>query len=363
VSRALVYDPNCDRKVRLSNALAPPGGSLVADSPSDLVVETYKLTKIYQNRQIALNDVTLRIEPGCVLGLLGPNGAGKTTLLRLILGLHRPTAGWAKVFGRRMSPNAADLRRRIGYIPTNPQFPPGMTPINYLDYMARLFGLPADVRKPRLASLIRAVDLLETSGDKIAGFSNGMTARLAVATSLINDPDLLIWDEPTHGLDPEARRSMLDLIKSLSKEKTLILSSHNLGDIDEVCNHAAVLSRGHLIYHGSLQDLKGRMRRNHYELDLEGDQKAISKATATIKGLADFKLASVKQRRLELQLNEGANTASALANVCMTLADNKVTLLNIRSVGQQTEQAFLDLVEKEESRGFARLYQVEADAA
>src|SRR6202035_4701624 len=107
----------------------------------------------------------------------------------------------------------------------------------------------------------------------------GMPPRLAVATSLLNDPDLLVWDEPTHGLDPEARRSMLELIKTLSREKTLIVSSHNLTDIDEVCNHAAVLSRGQLIYFGSLQDLKGRMRKNHYELDLEGDQKAIATAT------------------------------------------------------------------------------------
>src|SRR2546421_5375882 len=256
----------------------------MAENSGGLVVETAHLTKIYQNRQIALNDVTLRIDPGCVLGLLGPNGAGKTTLLRLVLGLHRPTAGWAKVYGRTMTPNAADLRRRVGYIPTNPQFPSGMTPITYLDYIARLFGLPADVRKPRLASLIRAVDLLGASGDPIAAFSNGMTARLAVASCLINEPDLLIWDEPTHGLDPEARRSMLELIKDLSKEKTLIVSSHNLSDIDEVCNHAAVLSRGQLIYCGSLQDLKGRMRRNHYELDLEGEQKAISKAIQVLKG-------------------------------------------------------------------------------
>jgi ABC-2 type transport system ATP-binding protein len=335
----------------------------VADNPGNLVVETFKLSKIYQNRQIALNDVSLKMEPGCVLGLLGPNGAGKTTFVRLALGLHRPTAGWVKIFGKIMSPNAADLRRRIGYIPTNPQFPRGMSPITYLDYMARLFGLPADVRKPRLASLIRAVDLLAVSGDPIAGFSNGMTARLAVATSLINDPDLLVWDEPTHGLDPEARRSMLDLIKSLAKEKTLVVSSHNLSDIDEVCNHAAVLSRGQLIYHGTLQDLKGRMRRNHYELDLEGDQKAVSRATQIIKGLPDFKSVSVRQRRLELRMNEEATNTSALANVFMTLADNKVTLVSIRSVGQQTEQAFLDLVEKEESRGFARAYQREEEAA
>jgi ABC-2 type transport system ATP-binding protein len=335
----------------------------VADSSGDLVVESFKLTKIYQNRQIALNDVTLRIEPGCVLGLLGPNGAGKTTLLRLILGLHRPTAGWVKVFGQTMTPNAASLRCRIGYIPTNPQFPKGMTPINYLDYMGRLFGLPAVVRKPRLASLIRAVDLLHASGDRIDGFSNGMTARLAVATSLINQPDLLIWDEPTHGLDPEARRSMLELIKTLAREKTLIVSSHNLSDIDEVCNHAAVLSRGHLIYFGSLQDLKGRMRRNHYELDLEGEQKSIAKATQAIKGFSDFKGVTMRQRRLELRMAEDANNAAALANVFMTLADNKVTLVSIRSVGQQTEQAFLDLVEKEEAKGFARAYQPPAEAA
>jgi ABC-2 type transport system ATP-binding protein len=332
----------------------------VADVNSDLVVETFKLTKIYQNRQIALNDVMLRIEPGCVLGLLGSNGAGKTTLLRLIMGLHRPTAGWTKVFGKTMGPNAADLRRRIGFIPTNPQFPRGMTPITYLDYMARLFGLPRDVRKPRLASLIRAVDLLNASGDRIEAFSNGMTARLAVAASLINEPDLLVWDEPTHGLDPEARRSMLELIKRLSREKTLIVSSHNLSDIDEVCNHAAVLSHGQLIYFGSLQDLKGRMCRNHYELDLEGEQKAITKAAAAIRGLSDFKVVNLRQRRLELFMHDEVVNSTALANVFMALSDGKVTLVSIRSVGQQTEQAFLDLVEKEESRGFARIYQGEA---
>jgi ABC-2 type transport system ATP-binding protein len=328
---------------------------------SDVVVETFKLTKIYRNRQIALNDVTLRLEPGCVLGLLGSNGAGKTTLLRLIIGLHIPSAGWAKVFGKPMGPNSAALRRRIGYIPTNPQFPKGMTPITYLDYMARLFGLPADIRKPRLASLIRAVDLLGASGHPIAGFSNGMTARLAVAASLLNEPDLLIWDEPTHGLDPEARRSMLDLIKELSREKTLVVSSHNLGDIDEVCNHAAVLSHGQLIYCGSLQDLKGRMRRNHYELDLEGEQKGVAKAANAIRALGDhFKSVTLRQRRLELWLQDEAVNTAALSAAFGALTENKVALVSVRSVGAQTEQAFLDLVEKEESRGFARLYQGEA---
>ena len=202
--------------------------------------------------------------------------------------------------------------------------------------------------------------MLFRSGSPIQGFSNGMTARLAVATSLINDPDLLIWDEPTHGLDPEARRSMLELIKTLAAQKTLIVSSHNLSDIDEVCNHAAVLSHGQLIYCGSLQDLKGRMRRNHYEIDLEGEQKAITKAVTAIRAMSEFKLVQIRQRRLELFMHEEANMAAALANVLMSLTDLKITLASIRSVGQQTEQAFLDLVEKEESRGFARIYRQEA---
>jgi len=329
----------------------------VNGSDSEFVVATEHLTKIYQNRQIALNDVSLTIEPGCVLGLLGPNGAGKTTFLRLVLGLHRPTAGRVTVFGRPMHPNAAALRRRIGYIPTNPQFPRGMTPLSYLDYMGRLFGLPLNVRKPRLAALIRAVDLLAHAGADLGQFSAGMTSRLAVAASLINQPDLLIWDEPTHGLDIEARRSMLELIKRLAHEKTLIICSHNLSDVDEVCNHAAVLSQGQLIFQGSLQDLKGRIRKNHYELDLEGDQKSISKCVQQIKAFNDVKQVILRQRRMEVMLNEETLNTAVLQKVFGVLNENKIALVSIRSVGQQTEQAYLDLVEKEESRGFTRLYQ------
>jgi ABC-2 type transport system ATP-binding protein len=261
-----------------------------------------------------------------------------------------------------MSPNAADLRRRIGYIPTNPQFPKGMTPITYLDYIGRLFGLPQSARKPRLAALIRAVDLLPHSGEPIAHFTPGMTARLAVATSLLNEPDLLIWDEPTHGLDIEARRSMLELIKSLAAEKTLILSSHNLSDVDEVCNHAAVLNKGQLIFHGSLQDLKGRIRKNHYELDLEGDQKSITRTVQMVRGMKEVASAVLRHRRLDLKLTDDVPNTAVLAIVLQTLADNKVILVSVRTVGMQTEQAYLDMVEKEEQRGFTRLY-TQAEAA
>ena len=261
-----------------------------------------------------------------------------------------------------MTPNAADLRRRIGYIPTNPQFPTR----HDADHLSRLHGPAVRLARRRAQAAPGVADPRRRSAATppaitSTAFSNGMTARLAVAASLINEPDLLIWDEPTHGLDPEARRSMLELIKTLSREKTLIVSSHNLSDIDEVCNHAAVLSHGQLIYFGSLQDLKGRMRRNHFELDLEGDQKAITKAMQAIERLPEFKIVNLRQRRLELYLHDEADQHGG-AGQRVHDADRQQgdAGVSIRSVGQQTEQAFLDLVEKEESRGFARIYQGEA---
>ena len=238
-----------------------------------------------------------------------------------------------------------------------------MTPITYLDYMARLFGLPADVRKPRLASLIRAVDLLAVSGDSIAGFSNGMTARLAVAASLINEPDLLIWDEPTHGLDPEARRSMLELIKTLGREKTLIVSQpqpqrhrRGLQPRGRAEPRPADLLRLAAGPQGpdapqSLRARPGRRSEGHHQ-GHAGDQGHDASSSRSTCGSGGWSCVST---------DDAVNT-TALANVFMTLADNKVTLVSIRSVGQQTEQAFLDLVEKEESRGFARAYQADEAA-
>jgi ABC-2 type transport system ATP-binding protein len=150
---------------------------------------------------------------------------------------------------------------------------------------------------------------------------------------------------------------MLELIKTLAAEKTLIISSHNLTDVDEVCNHACVLNKGQLIFHGTLQDLKGRIRKNHYELDLDGEQKAITKAVGILRGLKDVTQVLLRHRRLEVKFGEDTPNATLLAQLFQVLADHKITLITVRSVGMQTEQAYLDLVEREENRGFARLYQ------
>jgi len=213
------------------------------------LLETQNLTKIYGNKMIAVNGINLSIEKGWVFGLLGPNGAGKTTLVKLLLGLQKPTAGTAQLFGKRVTPNSADIRSRIGYLPTNPKFPPTMTPITYLDLLGRLFGMSREERMPRLSGLIRAVDLLPAASRPIKSFSTGMTTRLGIAASLMNDPDLLIWDEPTAGLDPAGRKYTLDLLRELGKTKTIIVSSHILTDIDRVCDHVGILHQGKFHHH------------------------------------------------------------------------------------------------------------------
>ncbi|MCB1417249.1 MAG: ABC transporter ATP-binding protein, partial [Nitratireductor sp.] len=155
------------------------------------VVNTTDLTKIYDNRYIALNALNLRVEKGQVFGLVGPNGAGKSTTFRLLLGLQKPTAGQLQVFGEEMSAERADLRRRIGYLPTNPTFPKHMTPIAFLQFVGSVLGMPKDRAKIQLTRLLQAVDLAGAASQPIKGFSTGMLTRLGIAAALMNDPELL----------------------------------------------------------------------------------------------------------------------------------------------------------------------------
>ncbi len=320
------------------------------------IVTTRDLTKIYGNKVIAVNGVNLTIEEGCIFGLLGPNGAGKTTLLKLLLGLQRPTAGSAEIFGTRISPNAAGVRRRIGYLPTNPKFPPYMSPITYLDLIGQLFGMPSEVRKPRLASLIRAVDLLSAASRPIRSFSTGMTTRLGIAASLLNEPDLLIWDEPTAGLDPAGRKYTLDLIQELGRTKTIIVSSHILSDIDRVCSHVGVLHNGQIIYSGSVRDLKQTIGRNHIEIEVEAPDEHIAQFIEKLQALPDVIGHAVRGYWIEIRFRPDAALERPLQDVLRAATETGVAILSLSSTKAQTEDAFIQLLEADQADGFSRAY-------
>lgn len=324
------------------------------DGSSINAVETHQLTKIYDNRLIAANEVNLTVPQGSVFGLVGSNGAGKTTTLRLIMGLHRPSAGNVKVFGERVGLSTGHLRRRIGFLSQTANFPPNMTPISYLNLVGRLFGIEEENRKARLSSLIHAVDLLSASFQRIATLSTGMKTRLGIAASLINDPDLILWDEPTIGLDPTGRKYTLDLIKALKSEgKTVILSTHILPDADQVCDYMGILNHGKLIFMGNVTDMKRLTQRDVVDLTLAGDVERLLHSLS----LEDqtFYCERVGEDVVRVSFPTGRGIATDLTRVLEAISRQGVEILSIRTAGE-IEDAFLKRLEEDRLRGFSRPY-------
>jgi ABC-2 type transport system ATP-binding protein len=321
---------------------------------SDLAVHTEHLTKIYGNRLIAVNDMSLEIPRGAIFGLLGPNGAGKTTTVKLLLGLQRPTAGRAEVFGRPCGPNAVAVRRMVGYLPTHPDLPGTLRPTEYLDLLGQLYGIPREVRKPRFASLLRAVGLLGATDQRIHTFSTGMCTRLGIAASLVGDPPLLLWDEPTAGLDPSARRFTLDLIRELGKTRTIVVATHILSDIDQICDHVGVMHEGRMIFTGSMQDMKRRLRQDDFSLDLEGSEDEAARLVQQVDNLEGVTARLQAGHTLVVRVSDSRSRADALADVLKLVHSNHLALQSVHSGQNETENAYLQLLQEDEAHGFQR---------
>jgi ABC-2 type transport system ATP-binding protein len=316
------------------------------------VIETENLTKIFGEKLIAVNNANFSVDRGAVFGFLGPNGAGKTTTIRLLLGLIRPTAGGVRIFGETMTPGSSRLRGRIGYLPTNPRFPPKMTPIGYLDFVGRLFNLGREERTNRLSNLLRSVGLLNDSSREIGGFSTGMTTRLGLAAALMNDPELLLLDEPTSGLDPAGRRSTLELIAELGKEKTVFVSSHILSDIDRICSDVGVISDGKSIFSGSMKEMKKRTSSHVVRLELEGDLDGFCGALRDAKWVVDFKKRG--DYGVDITFAQEMRMADAVRELTDLVLQRGLDLISVTSSTSSIEDAFMGLLRDEESRGFLR---------
>ena len=221
-------------------------------TPADqLVVETTGLTKRYGERA-AVDDLALRVRRGEVYGFVGPNGAGKTTTLRMLLGLIRPTSGRIVVAGRPPGDPAGVAR--VGAMIETPAFYPFLSGRDNLKVMALHAGLP----ERRIGQVLAEVDLTDRAGDRFSAYSLGMKQRLGVAAALLKDPELLILDEPTNGLDPAGMTEMRSLIRGLGREdRTVILSSHLMAEVEQVCDRVGVVRRGRLIIEGTVDELRG----------------------------------------------------------------------------------------------------------
>jgi ABC-2 type transport system ATP-binding protein len=217
------------------------------------VIQTYDLTKRYK-KLTAVDGINFSVAQGEVFGFLGPNGAGKTTTIAMLLGLVRPTAGSAEVLGHDIRRDLSAALRRVGAIVETPAFYPYMTGIDNLRIFARIIGGDVEVHIPEV---LERVDLSGRGMDKVGTYSMGMRQRLGLASALLGDPDLLILDEPTNGLDPAGMQEMRILIRRLADEegKTVFLSSHLLHEVEQVCDRVLILNKGQVIAQGEVKDL------------------------------------------------------------------------------------------------------------
>ncbi|MFO0972351.1 MAG: ATP-binding cassette domain-containing protein [Phycisphaerae bacterium] len=231
-------------------------------NPAAPIIECDSLTKVFQDfwgrgKVLAVDDLSLRILPGEVFGLLGPNGSGKTTTIKMLLGLLYPTRGRARVFDRLPTDTAA--KARIGYMPEESYLYRFLDAYETLDYYGRIFRLDTVERRRRTEQLIEMVGLQRAARRPIGQYSKGMARRIGLAQALINDPDLLILDEPTTGLDPIGSRQIKDVIVELAKRgKTVVLCSHLLADVEDVCDRAAIMYGGRLQALGTMRELLSR---------------------------------------------------------------------------------------------------------
>ena len=237
----------------------------------DFVIQTQGLSKTYKQTN-ALQSLDLAVHHNSIFGVLGPNGAGKTTTIKLMLGLIRPTAGSATIFGMDSVRQSVDIRARTGYLPQEPHFYEHMTARQTLRFTARFFFKgPQKALEERIDEMLDLVDLADKADRQIKSFSGGERQRLGIAQAQVNYPDLLILDEPAASLDPLGRRDMLEVMSKLRKYTTIFYSTHILDDVQRVSDTVVILNKGKLVAQGPIEELLAGSEGVIYIVHLKGD--------------------------------------------------------------------------------------------
>jgi ABC-2 type transport system ATP-binding protein len=309
-------------------------------------IRTENLSKSYGPVQ-ALDGLTLSVPEGIVFGFLGPNGAGKSTTIRLLTGLAKPSAGQGWIAGEPIT-DGSRLARKIGYLPEEPAFYTWMTPVEFLDHVARLFDLPAAKRRERVGTLLEEVGLAEAGKRRIAGFSRGMRQRLGLAQALINRPEVLLLDEPASALDPAGRKEVLDMIGALRNQCTVFMSTHILADVERVCDRIAIIDRGRLVVEARQAELLERYSLPVYELEcLAGYEEPFAAWVHSLAELPWSERVTVEGGLARIEVNDVEQANQALLRLA---AGTGITLRRFEMVRPSLEDIFLRLVEPGKER-------------
>jgi ABC-2 type transport system ATP-binding protein len=225
----------------------------------DLAIETVGLTKRYGSL-VAVNKLNLQVEKNTIHGFLGPNGAGKTTTIKVLVGLLRPDEGTVRVLGHEVRGDMPEARVKVGYMPELPKFPKHLKGWELLDIYGRMYGMSEQQRKEQIPKLLEMVGLKGREKDLIGKYSKGMQQRLGIAQALLSDPELVILDEPSLGLDPVGMVEVREIVKNIAKEdRTVFLSSHLLFEVEQVCTHITIINKGVALASDTLQNIYNKI--------------------------------------------------------------------------------------------------------
>ncbi|OIP31328.1 MAG: MFS transporter [Deltaproteobacteria bacterium CG12_big_fil_rev_8_21_14_0_65_43_10] len=311
------------------------------------MIQVENLTKYYGNIP-AIEDITFTAEKGEILGFLGPNGAGKTTTMRILSCFMPATKGTAKVAGYDVFKDSLEVRKRIGYQPENVPTYRDMSVSAYLNFVAQVRGIDRRERKTKIGKVMDECGITEVSGKLIGKLSKGYRQRVGIAQALVHDPEVLILDEPTIGLDPRQIHGMRDLIKNLGGKRTIILSTHILPEVSMTCQRVVIINEGRLIAVDTPDNLMARLQKGTKILaEIEGPPDDIMKELKGVSGVTKIEKKDAKSENTFTYLIDSTIDRDIRKELFATISKNGWSLTEIRQIDMSLEDIFLKLVTEE----------------
>jgi len=323
---------------------------------TDVMIEATGLTKRFGSTR-ALDKVSFEVRKGEVVGFLGPNGAGKSTTMRILTCFTSPTNGTAKVKGYDVFDDPLGVRQSLGYLPQRAPLYADMTVYDYLQFAAQIRGLDDSKFKSRLKKVIEVCGLAQSLGKDISTLSHGYRQRVGLGQALIHDPPILILDEPTSDLDPNEKAEVLKYIKEIGKDRTILLSTHNLGEVEEACARAIIVSKGRVVADGPLDEIRAKTGRVRYVVAIDEKHaeaggkapgaKEVNEALLKLGGASAVRELPTDENAHKFELS-GPRESDLRAEIFRLIVAKSWTLLELRRDAQSLDAVFRDLTRGDE---------------
>jgi ABC-2 type transport system ATP-binding protein len=312
------------------------------------LIEVKHLTKIYGDHT-AVDDLSFTIEPGHIYGLLGPNGAGKSTTMNIVTGCLAATSGTVRICGHDIYEDPIPAKQCIGYLPEIPPLYTDMTPFEFLSFVAEAKGVGYEEAGRQVREVMELTRIEDMKDRLIKNLSKGYRQRVGIAQAMLGNPDIIILDEPTVGLDPKQIIEIRDLIRMLGQSRTVILSSHILAEISAVCDRVLIISHGKLVADDTIEHLENSVQNaNRLRLSVRGNAEAISEVLSGIEGILDCKQLSEEDGVISLSLNV-SKERDLRDDIFFAMAEHRIPVLTMDVEELDLEDIFLTLTDGEQS--------------